>query len=74
MVSDSPRGPRFGVAPKQPRLFDEVGALDGLAPGEEQSKSFLHVVSQCFWKAGCQESVSRSSTREALSASLPSSA
>ena len=28
----------------------------------------------CFWKAGCQDKVSRSSAREALSASFPSNA
>ena len=74
IVSESPRGGRFRTAPKQSRLFDEVGAIDRLGAAGEKAKGFLHILPQCFWKAGCQDSVSRSSAREALSASLPSSA
>ena len=67
-------GGRFRTAPKQPRLFDEVGAIDRLGAAERESEGLLACFPQCFWKAGCQDSVSRSSAREALSASLPSSA
>ena len=74
MVSDKPARRRFRAAPKQSRLLDEVGAIDRLGAGREKTKGFLHVCPQCFWKAGCQDSVSRSSAREALSASLPSKA
>ena len=69
-----PAGRRFRTAPKQSRLFDEVGAIDRLGAGRKKTKGFLHFCPQCFWKAGCQDSVSRSSAREALSASLPSKA
>ena len=62
------------IAPQQPRLFDEIGAIHGLGIRGTKTKSFLHFNPQCFWKAGCQDSVSRSSARDALSASLPSSA
>ena len=74
MVSESPRDGRFRSTPKQPRLFDEVGAVDRLGVRAKKTKGFLHFIPQCFWKAGCQDSVSRSSAREALSASLPSKA
>src|SRR5262249_52641247 len=56
----------------------EIGATGELGFKEGGTKRCLHVIpsisAQRFWKAGCQESVRRSSTREALSASLPSSA
>ncbi len=64
----------FRTAPCQPRLFEEVRELDGLGIRQKKTKGFLHLYSQCFWNAGCQDSVSRSSTREALSASFPSNA
>jgi hypothetical protein len=60
--------------PRDPRLFDEIGAVQRLGVGLTKTKGFLHMHSQCFWKAGCQDRVSRSSTREALSASFPSKA
>ena len=46
----------------------------GSAPGERKRRASCISCPQCFWKAGCQDSVSRSSAREALSASLPSKA
>jgi hypothetical protein len=58
---------------QRPRLFDEIAAIEHLGAGAKL-KSFLHGLSQRFWKAGCQESVSRSRRRERLSASLPSRA
>src|SRR5207237_6190966 len=57
-------------------LRREIGAAGELGFRKGGTKGCLHVIpsisAQRFWKAGCQESVRRSSTREALSASLPS--
>ena len=64
----------MGAVPRDPRLFDEIGAVQRLGIRLAKAKGFLHVHSQFFWKAGCQDKVSRSSTREALSASFPSKA
>lgn len=64
----------FGRSPQLPRLHDNVGAVDRLAVHRLETKRFLHSHSHFFWKAGCHDKVSRSSAREALSASLPSKA
>ncbi len=56
------------------RLFDKINPVERLRVGQKEVEGFLHVNSQSFWKAGCHDSVSRSSAREALSASFPSSA
>ena len=62
------------TVPRKLRLLDEIGTIDRLGDRLEKAKGFLHVHSHYFWKAGCQDSVSRSSRREALSASFPSRA